>query len=61
MQTVKSIVIVDLDDDDKIIRLDDQWNGEEAPTSWGLGTLRKLNGKTISWLVRVPKDLRKTL
>ncbi|EJD05908.1 uncharacterized protein FOMMEDRAFT_18137 [Fomitiporia mediterranea MF3/22] len=56
--TVKSIIIVNLDEDDKIMRLEDQWNGEEPPTAWGLATLRRLNGRLTPWLIRVPKDLR---
>jgi len=58
-RTVKSIILVELDDEDKIILLEDQWNGEEPPHAWGLGMLRRLNSKTISLLVSVPKDLRR--
>jgi len=58
-KTIKSIIIVDLDDDGKIAKLEDQWNGEEPPTNWGLGTLRRLNGKTVHWLVRSPKEFHK--
>ncbi|KAH8117428.1 hypothetical protein DFH11DRAFT_1687433 [Phellopilus nigrolimitatus] len=59
-RTVKSIVVIELDDDDKIVRLEDQRNGEESPTAWGVGTLRRLNGKFTPWLVRVPKGVRKS-
>lgn len=57
---MKSIIIIDLNENGKIIRLEDQWNGEEPPVAWGLRTLRRLNGRTTSWLVRIPKDLRKS-
>ncbi|KAL5533067.1 hypothetical protein ACEPAF_4843 [Sanghuangporus sanghuang] len=59
-RTVKSVIIVDLDEEDKIIRLQDQRNGEEPPIAWGIGTLRRINGRITTWIVRPPKDLRKT-
>lgn len=55
---MQSLVVVDLDDDDKIVKLEDKWNGEEQPTRWGALALRRLNAKTVPWLVRVkaPKE-----
>jgi len=58
-RSFNSIIVVDLDSDDKIVQLEDQWHGEEPPTAWGLGALRRFNGKVTTWLVRLPKDLRK--
>jgi len=55
-KTIKSMVVVDLDGEGKIARLQDQWNGQELPRRWGAGALRRLNGKTTPWLVKVPKD-----
>jgi len=52
---VESIIVVDLDENDKIIRLVDQWNGEELPTRFGASLLRTLNAKLTPWLVHVPK------
>jgi hypothetical protein len=53
-------VVVDLDDDDKIIKLEDKWNGEEQPTRWGAKSLRRLNARTLPWIVRVRDPKEKT-
>ncbi|KAJ7285620.1 hypothetical protein C8J57DRAFT_1285365 [Mycena rebaudengoi] len=50
-KTIESIVTVDLDEHDKIIRLVDQWDGK--PLSWTF--LRRVNAKVAPLLVRVPK------
>ncbi|KAG5645808.1 hypothetical protein DXG03_005149 [Asterophora parasitica] len=54
-KTVNSIIIVDLDDDEKIIRLVDQWDGKDLPTRFGAHFLRVLNAKLAPWLISVPK------
>ncbi|KAJ2917231.1 hypothetical protein MD484_g3168, partial [Candolleomyces efflorescens] len=54
-KTIESIIIVDLDEDDKIVRVTDQWNGKELPSWFGSGFLRLLNAKVTPWIVRVPK------
>jgi len=54
-KTVKSIITIDLDEDEKIIRLVDQWDGKELPTRFGASFLRKMNAKLVPWLVHVPK------
>ncbi|KAI5899978.1 uncharacterized protein SCHCODRAFT_02606647 [Schizophyllum commune H4-8] len=54
-KTVSSIVIVDLDDKDRVIRLVDQWDGEAPPTHYGAELLRRGFGKLGPWLFRVPK------
>lgn len=56
LQTITSFVLIDLDDDFKIARMVDQWNGEQPPTRWGLLWLRKLNAKVTPWFVRIPKS-----
>jgi hypothetical protein len=48
---VESIIVVDLDDDEKIVKLLDQWNGNEPPTRYGALLLRRANGKLTPWLV----------
>lgn len=53
-------MVVDLDHEDKIIKLEDKWNGEEQPTRWGASMLRRLNAKTLPWLVRVKDPKEKT-
>lgn len=53
---VTSIVLVDLDEDFRITRLVDQWNGEDPPTRWGSLFFRKVNAKLTPWLIRVPKN-----
>ncbi|KAA1471248.1 hypothetical protein DENSPDRAFT_837202 [Dentipellis sp. KUC8613] len=58
-KVVESIVVVDLDEENKIIKLVDQWQGQEATRSWGAEFLRRLNGKVVHWLPwlgRVPKE-----
>lgn len=57
-QTISSFVVVDLDNEFKITRLVDQWNGEDPSTSWGAVRLRRLNAKLTSWFVRVPRPTR---
>ncbi|KAG5639594.1 hypothetical protein H0H81_010796 [Sphagnurus paluster] len=52
---INSIVIVDLDEDEKIIRMVDQWDGKELPSWFGAHFLRVLNAKVTPWLVSVPK------
>ncbi|KAF5324445.1 hypothetical protein D9611_004314 [Ephemerocybe angulata] len=54
-KVIESIVIVDLDENDKIVTLTDQWGGKELPTRYGSGLLRLLNAKITPWLIRVPK------
>ncbi|EMD38639.1 hypothetical protein CERSUDRAFT_94171 [Gelatoporia subvermispora B] len=56
-KTITSIVVVDLDDDFKIMRLVDQWNGEEVPTRWGASWLRRLSAKITLWIFRPPSPL----
>lgn len=56
LQTISSIILVDLDEDMKITSLVDQWNGTDLPTRWGTLFFRKMNAKLTPWLIRVPKD-----
>ncbi|KIM60621.1 hypothetical protein SCLCIDRAFT_82528, partial [Scleroderma citrinum Foug A] len=52
---VDSIVVIDLDENDKIIRLEDKWDGEDPPTHYGALLLRRANARIASWLIKVPK------
>ncbi|KAI0687180.1 hypothetical protein BC835DRAFT_1419951 [Cytidiella melzeri] len=52
---VTSFVHVDLDDEFKIVRIVDQWDGEELPASRGMLWLRKFQGKVTPWFFPVPK------
>ncbi|CUA66788.1 hypothetical protein RSOLAG22IIIB_00236 [Rhizoctonia solani] len=54
-KTIHSLVIIELDEEGKIIKMEDRWNGEELPRKWGTIWLRRLNGKTAPFLVRVPR------
>lgn len=54
-KTIHSLVIIELDEDGKIIKMEDRWNGEEPPSKWGAIWLRRLNGKTAPLFVRVPR------
>ncbi|KAJ7172703.1 hypothetical protein C8R46DRAFT_894566 [Mycena filopes] len=54
-KAISSVVTVDLDDEDKIIRLvDHQWDGKGLPSRFGGGLLRRLNAKMAPLLVHVP-------
>jgi hypothetical protein len=53
-KTISSVVTVDLDDSDKIIRLMEQWDGKALPSRFGGGLLRRLNAKLTSFLVHIP-------
>ena len=53
-QVIESIIVVDLDEDEKIVKLVDQWDGT-LPTWFGSHTLRRINAKVAPWLVHVPK------
>ncbi|THH33991.1 hypothetical protein EUX98_g310 [Antrodiella citrinella] len=55
-RTLESIIRIDFDDEFKVIRLVDQWNGEQPSTRWGYLHFRKFNAKVVPWLVRVPKE-----
>ncbi|ETW85544.1 hypothetical protein HETIRDRAFT_246944, partial [Heterobasidion irregulare TC 32-1] len=46
----KSIVVVDLDEAEKIIRVVDQWHGKDLPTRWGAHFFRRLNAKVVPWV-----------
>ncbi|KAI6111504.1 hypothetical protein EV401DRAFT_1868388 [Pisolithus croceorrhizus] len=52
---IDSMVVVDLDEDDKIIRVEDKWGGEELPTQYGASHLRRVSAVVTPWLVKVPK------
>ncbi|KAG8771656.1 hypothetical protein FS842_004036 [Serendipita sp. 407] len=54
-KVMKSTVVIELDDQDRIIKLDDKWDGKDHPVRWGALLLRRLNAKTLPWLVSVPK------
>ncbi|OCH95325.1 hypothetical protein OBBRIDRAFT_788519 [Obba rivulosa] len=53
-KTITSIVVVDLDEDFRIIQLVDQWNGQELPTRWGALWLRKLSARVTPWIFPAP-------
>ncbi|KAG8906839.1 hypothetical protein FRB99_006014 [Tulasnella sp. 403] len=52
---IRSLVIIDLDEHDKIIKLEDRWNGKTHPARFGAYYLRRLNAMALPYLVRVPK------
>ena len=55
LKTIESIIVVDMDENEKIIRLVDRWDGKEMPNWFGASFLRVLNAKVAPWLIRVPK------
>ncbi|KAI6109890.1 hypothetical protein F5141DRAFT_1215345 [Pisolithus sp. B1] len=40
---IDSMVVVDLDENDKIVRVEDKWGGEELPTQYGASHLRRVS------------------
>jgi hypothetical protein len=60
LQVIQSLIVIDLDDEDKIIKLEDKWNGEDQPTRWGAAALRRLNAKTLPWFVHVKAPREKS-
>ncbi|KAK0210569.1 hypothetical protein DFS33DRAFT_1370990 [Desarmillaria ectypa] len=55
-KVIDSIIVVDLDREEKIVRLVDQWDGK-VPTWFGSHTLRRANAKIAPWLIHVPKQV----
>jgi hypothetical protein len=47
--------VVDLDEEEKIISLIDQWEGKELPVRFGAVFLRMAYAKLVPWIVHVPK------
>jgi hypothetical protein len=54
-KVMNSVVVIDLDENEKIVKLQDMWNGKEHPHRFGIWYLRKLNAKTMPLLVSIPK------
>ncbi|KAG8714536.1 hypothetical protein FRC11_008091 [Ceratobasidium sp. 423] len=54
-KVMNSTVIIDLDENDRIVKLEDKWNGKDQPTRFGALWLRRLNAVTLPWLVSVPE------
>ncbi|EAU88187.2 hypothetical protein CC1G_03859 [Coprinopsis cinerea okayama7 len=55
-KVIESIIVVDLDDDEKIVSLVDQWGGNDLPSWFGASLLRTINAKLMPWVIRVPKS-----
>ncbi|KAF9009352.1 hypothetical protein BDQ17DRAFT_1235600 [Cyathus striatus] len=54
-KTIESVIVVDMDDNEKIVRLVEQWGGKDLPSWFGASFLRTVNAKVTSWLCHVPK------
>ncbi|KAF4576854.1 hypothetical protein EYR40_001102 [Pleurotus pulmonarius] len=52
---VESIIVVNLDENDKIIRLVEQHGGKDIPAWFGAHLLRRLSAKVTPWLITIPK------
>ncbi|KAF8599909.1 hypothetical protein BDV93DRAFT_448608 [Ceratobasidium sp. AG-I] len=52
---MNSTVVIDLDENDKIVKLEDKWSGQDQPTRFGALWLRRLNALTLPWFVTAPK------
>lgn len=54
-KVVQSMVVIHLDNEDKIVMLEDKWKGDDQPSNLASRFFRRLNAKTMSVLIRVPK------
>lgn len=55
-KVIDSIVVVELDKDEKIIRLVDQWNGADLPKRFGARWFRTANAKAVSWFMQIQRN-----
>jgi len=49
-KVVESILVIDFDEEGKIMRMVDQRRGADPPTRWGAQQLRRLNGRVTPWV-----------
>jgi len=49
-KVVESILVIDFDEEGKIVRMVDQRRGADPPTRWGAQHLRRLNGRVTPWV-----------
>lgn len=56
IQTVDSVVLVEMDDRFKIRRLVDQWNGQMASSCWFASSFRRLFARIAPRIFPLPKD-----
>ncbi|KAM6500741.1 hypothetical protein JOM56_003755 [Amanita muscaria] len=56
VKVIDSIVVVELDKDEKIIRLVDQWNGADLPRRFGARWFRTANAKAVSWFMQIQRN-----
>jgi len=56
-KVISSVIVVNLDEDEKIERLVDQWTGAELPAQFGAQYLRIMNAKVLPWLIRLQRKV----
>ncbi|KAG6821154.1 hypothetical protein H0H93_005374 [Arthromyces matolae] len=54
-KVIDSIVVIDLDEDEKIIKMVDLWDGKDLPIWHGAHFLRVANARVVPWLISTPK------
>ncbi|KAF8326410.1 uncharacterized protein EI90DRAFT_2859128, partial [Cantharellus anzutake] len=54
-KTIHSMVVIHLDREEKIIKLEDKWKGIDQPHKYGALFFRRLNAKTLPFLIKYPK------
>ncbi|KAG8858757.1 hypothetical protein FRB96_004894 [Tulasnella sp. 330] len=52
---VTSLITLDLNENDKIVKLADKWSGNDLHSRYGAYYLRRLGGKSVPWFISVPK------
>jgi len=53
-QVIKSLVIIDLDENDMIVKLDDKWNASDYPSTFSAYYLARLNTRAMMWFFGTP-------
>ncbi|KAF8599905.1 hypothetical protein BDV93DRAFT_525752 [Ceratobasidium sp. AG-I] len=59
-KVMQSTVVIDLDENEKIVKLEDKWNGDDQPTKLGAWGLRNLNAATLPHIVKVPEPSKES-
>ena len=51
------MLVVELDDEDCILRIEERLNGKEPSKTWITSAVRRFNGRSMNWIVNVPQGI----
>jgi len=54
-KVIQSMVVIHLDNNNRITMLEDKWKGDDQPSGWASKLFRRLNAKTMPIFVHIPK------